>query len=114
MAEKEYIKPITIKNEDNNEQYTLEFNADTVRFAEQRGFTIDDVSKFPMTKFNELFYYAFRMHHKNLAKANTDKILAELGGLKNLPDGFAERLGELRAQAFESGAEKNPRMTVEF
>ena len=114
MKEKEFIKPITIKNEETNENYTLEFNADAVRFAEQRGFTIDDVSKFPLTKFNELFYYAFRMHHKNLAKAKTDKILDELGGLKNLPDGFAERLGELWTQAFDNGKEVNPHLTVEF
>lgn len=114
MKEKDFVKPIIIKNGDTDEQYTLEFNADTIRFAEQRGFVIEDVAKFPRTKFEELFYYAFRMHHRNLAKANTDKILASLGGLRNLPDGFAERLGELWAQAFDDGNEVNPRMTVEF
>ena len=113
----ERVNPITIRNEETGDEYTLEFNRETIRFAEQRGFDIADVSRFPMTKLPELFFYAFRMHHKNVSKEKTDRILFDdLGGM---PDGMAERLGVLYSAPFdalnnESGKAKNQKMTVEF
>jgi hypothetical protein len=67
----------------------------------------------------EFFYYAFRMHHPNISKQQTDKILFDvLGGM---PEGMAERLGELYAVPYEAlngsgkGEQgKNGRMTVEM
>lgn len=111
------VKPIIIKCKD--EEYTLEFNRETIKFAEQRGFKVDDVANFPMTKLPELFFYAFRMHHKNVARNKTDKILfEELGGI---PEGFIERLAQLYAQPFEAltivddGEErKNSKWSVEM
>ena len=117
-SENEQVKPIIIHDEEAGMDYTLEFNRESIHFAEARGFDIDDVSKYPMTKLPELFFYAFRMHHKNVSRAKTDKILFEdLGGL---PDGVAERLGALYAAPFEAlsskadGKPKNPKMTVEL
>ena len=114
----EQVKPIIIHDVENGIDYTLEFNRESVRFAEARGFDIDDVGKYPMTKIPELFFYAFRMHHKNISREKTDRILfEELGGL---PDGMAERLGALYAAPFEAltggkGEQKgNPKMTVEM
>ena len=96
----ERAKPIIIHDEENGIDYTLEFNRETIRFAEARGFDIDEVSKFPMSKLPELFYYAFRMHHKNVSREKTDRILFEdLGGM---PNGMAERLGALYAAPFEA------------
>ena len=122
MANKEVneqVKPIIIHDEENGTDYTLEFDRDSVRFAEARGFDIDDVGRFPMTKIPELFFYAFRMHHKSVSREKTDRILfEELGGL---PDGAAERLGALYAAPFEAlsnknadGKVKNSKMTVEL
>lgn len=118
MAENtvEKINPIKLTDNESGTVYTLEFNRDTVRFAENRGFDINDVARFPMTKLPELFFYAFRMHHKNVSREKTDRILFDdLGGM---PDGMAERLGLLYSAPFEalSGGEKakNGRMTVEF
>jgi len=121
MANKEVneqVKPIVLHDEDNGVDYTLEFNRETIKFAEQRGFDISDVGRFPMTKLPELFFYAFRMHHKNISRERTDRILFDdLGGM---PEGMAERLGALYSAPFEalnnaSGeAGKNRRMTVEF
>ena len=122
MANKEVneqVKPIIIHDEENGTDYTLEFDRDSVRFAEARGFDIDDVGKYPMTKIPELFFYAFRMHHKSVSREKTDRILfEELGGL---PDGAAERLGALYAAPFEAlsnkdsnGKVKNSKMTVEL
>lgn len=116
MAETKKIKPIILHFEDGRD-YTLEFNRESVRFAEARGFDINDLGKFPMTKLPELFFYAFRMHHMNVSRAETDRILFDdLGGL---PDGMAERLGELYGAPFQAlsggnGDEKNGRVTVEM
>lgn len=120
MANKEFneqVKPIILHDNENAMDYTLEFNRETIRFAEARGFNIEDVGKYPMTKLPELFYYAFRMHHKSVSREKTDRILFDdLGGM---PDGMAERLGALYAVPFEALANneekaKNSRMTVEF
>ncbi len=109
-------KPIILKNKDTD--YTLEFNRESVKFAEMRGFKVEDLAQYPMTKIPELFFYAFRMHHKNIAREKTDKILDELGGL---PEGFLERLAELYTAPYEfltvvaEGEErKNSKWTVEM
>ena len=112
----EQMKPIIIHDEEHGHDYTLEFNRDTVRFAEQRGFDINDVGRFPMTKLPELFWYAFRMHHPNVSKAVTDRIFFEdLGGLDTKT---AERLGELYSAPYEAlngnAERKNLKMTVEL
>lgn len=119
MANKEVsekVKPIVIHDEEHQKDYTLEFSRDSVLFAEQRGFAVADIDRYPMVKLPELFFYAFRMHHPNVSKAYTDKILFDdLGGM---PDGMAERLGELYAapyKALDGGSKsKNPQMTVEL
>lgn len=121
MATEERVKPIILHDLENNEDYTLEFNRETVLFAEARGFDIDDVARFPLTKIPELFYYAFRMHHKKLSRGQTDHILFDV--LKGLPEGAAERLGALYAVPFEALNGKknnegddqgNAKMTVEM
>lgn len=121
MSEKvERVKPIVLRMEDGTE-YTLEFSRETVRFAEGRGFVIDDVAKFPMTKVYEFFWYAFRMHHKAISREKTDKIIDEdWGGIGGIPAGVLERLGQLYAEPFntlvdaDNGEAKNARVTVEL
>ena len=115
----EKVRPLILRDNETKDVYTLEFSRDSVRFAESRGFSISSISDFPMTKIPELFFYAFRMHHKNVAREKTDKILFEdLGGLR---EGMLERLYALYSAPFEALAnsddednEKNARMTVEF
>lgn len=114
----ENVKPIVIRFDETGEEYTLEFNRETIRFAEARGFDVDDVSKYPMSKLPELFFYAFRMHHKNVSREKTDRILFDdLGGM---PSGMAERLGALYAAPFEALTNadghkvKNSKVTVEM
>lgn len=120
VNENERVKPIVLHDKDENRDYTLEFNLESVKFAEARGFNTDDIGKFTVTKTEELFFYAFRMHHKNVSKEKTDKIFWDkLGGLKNLPDGFVERLIMLYYEpinAVKSAEEegKNASVTVEM
>lgn len=116
--ENEIVKPLIFKDEETGERWTLEFNRDTVRYAENRGFVLDDVSKYPMTKIPEFVWYAFRMHHKNVSRERVDRIIEEgFGGISNIPDGVLERLGQLYAAPFSSliDEEENPhKVTVEL
>ncbi len=112
------VKPVRLVGE-NGDEYILDFSRDSVRFAEQRGFKTDEVLDFPATKIPELFFYAFRKNHKNLAKNQTDKILEEeLGGMT---EALLTRLMQLYNQAAlthivvtDEEAAKNARMTVEL
>lgn len=115
----------SIKITDNNgiireagEVYELDFNRDAIRFAEARGFKPEELTDFPVTRVPELFYYAFRMHHKNVAKDKTDKLMEAWGGV---PKGVMERLVLLYNQAamsntfqLDEDAEKNGAVTVEM
>ncbi len=120
VNENEKVKPIIIHDQDDGRDYTLEFDLDSVRFAQARGFDSDDISKYPVIKVEELFFYAFRMHHKNVSKEKTDKIFwNKLGGISNLPEGFIERLIMLYydpINAVRSAEEigKNANVTVEM
>lgn len=113
------VKPIIIRNTEDNTEYTLEFSKESVKFAESRGFRVEDIDAYPMTKVPEFFFYAFRMHHPKIARDKTDKILfEELGGI---PNGMIERLAELYMQPFEclgvlgEGEErKNSKLIVEM
>jgi len=110
----ERVKPIIIKDKKNNREYTLEFDRDSVRFAESRGFKLEDVDEYVMTKVPEFFWYAFRMHHKSVALNQAEEILKEIGGLN---EAIAKRLVELYVQTYNAlGSEetKNPDMTVEL
>ena len=110
----ERVKPIIIKDTENKREYTLEFDRDTVRFAESRGFKLEDVDTYLMTKVPEFFWYAFRMHHKNVALNQAEEILKSIGGMN---DQIARRLVELWVQTYNAlGNEetKNPNMTVEL
>ena len=112
------VRPVRLVGE-NGDEYILDFSRDSVRFAEQRGFKPDEVLDFPATKIPEMFFYAFRKNHKNLAKNQTDKILEEeLGGMT---EALLTSLMQLYNQAAlthvvvtDEEAAKNARMTVEL
>lgn len=120
FAESEKVRPIVLHDTEAGRDYTLEFDLESVRFAQARGFDSDDIGKYPVIKTEELFYYAFRKNHKNVPKEKTDKIFWDkLGGFSGLPDGFVERLIMLYydpINAVKSAEEtgKNGRMTVDM
>ena len=116
---KEEVKPIRLIDNETGETYVLEFNRETVKWAEDRGFDPDMVAKFPMTVGSDFFYYAFRMHHRNIAKDKTDKILFDvLGGINGVTGKIFSRLLELYYKTYstfsDEEAEANPRMAVEM
>ena len=111
------IKPIVLRN-NVGDVYILEFNRDSIKFAEARGFKAQTLEEgISMSAIEDLFFYSFRMHHPNMSKANTDKILYdELGGLH---DGMIERLADLYLAPFNTlvatgDSAKNSKMTVEL
>ena len=107
--------PITITDPETGAVYALDFDRASVKFAEQRGFKILEVADTPETSVANLFFYAFRKNHKDMARANTDKILDDLGGL--LPEEVA-RLQELYSASISSlnveGDRKNSRLKVDM
>ena len=106
MEREEVVNPIILKVD--GKEYTLEFSRESVKFAESRGFDLDDLSRFPMTKTYEFFYYAFRMHHKGLPRDKTDAIIDDgFGGVGGIPEGVLERLGKLYAEPFNVHSEDN-------
>jgi len=108
------VKPMKITDTKTGEEFTLEFDKESVRFAEQRGFDLDDVQRFPLSKTEELFWYAFRMHHKRVDLIRARKLLEGIG---ELPEDFIERLMMLYAKPYEAFAERaddeTPFVTVE-
>lgn len=115
----EKVKALILNDTESGEKYILEFSRESIRFAEQRGFVVDEVIKYPVTKVPEFFYYAFRKNHKNVSRERTDRMLYEdLGGLSSA---VIERLIQLYMEpqnalirTEEDGETKNARMTVEL
>ena len=112
------VKPIRITFNKTGECYELDFSRDSIRFAEQHNFDINEISKLPQTRIYELWYYAFRKNHRKLSKQQTDRLLEEIGGIT---PSILERLGLLYAQAAQSNTiqdeedfEKNGAATVEM
>lgn len=118
MSDFERVSSIKFTDHETDTTYELDFCRDSVRFAESKGFKTEDVSDYPVTKIPEFWFYAFRMHHKNLAKNQTDALLDKMGGLT--PQ-IAARLIELYNQAAtsnniqdEEDLAKNAKVTVEL
>ena len=118
MANK--LNPMVVRVHETDEVFTLEFSRESVKFAENRGFAIGEVGDFPMTKIPDLFFYAFRKNHRNIARSRTDEILIkDLGGLTKE---HIERLIQLYAQPMEAivrieedeESAKNQNATVEL
>ena len=116
----ERVNPITITDNETGAVYTLEFDRDAIRRAEESGFSLSDVGRYPLKAY-DLWHYSFYMHHqrdfatRKLTRAKTDEMLDSIGGALGAPEGLWGRLGDLYAQAFDTlGDEKNARMTVTF
>lgn len=116
-ATEERVKPIRLTDTETGEVYVLEFSRESVKFAEQRGFKISELTDYPQTNIPALFYYSFRKNHKNVARNQSDKMLEDMGGLTTEE---ITRLVELYNQPNESlivleGAErKNARLQLEL
>ena len=114
----EKVNPIRLTDRDSGEVYELDFSRESVKFAEQREFVLEDVQKYVASKIPEFFYYAFRKNHRAMSRQQTDKLLETMGGLTPK---ILERLVLLYQQAQMSNnlqededLEKNGAVTVEL
>lgn len=114
----ERINPVRVTDKDSGEVYELDFSRESVRFAEARGFKLEDVNDFPVTKFSELFYFSLRKNHRNLPKEKADKLYEKMGGMT---EKLLIRLIHLYQQAAsanniqdEEELAKNEHVTVEL
>lgn len=111
------VKPVVIHDEEHGKDYKLEFDRDSVKFAEAHDFKIDEVDEKQMTRVPELFYFAFRKNHMNMSRQQTDKILYDdLGGVTPALTARLTLLFMLpyRTLFNQTGKPKNPKVTVEF
>lgn len=112
------VKPIVLTNTETGAKYTLEFNRESVKFAEQRGFNANTMEQngTSFSVLEDLFYYSFRMHHKSVSYDKAMSILYD--ELHGFPEGMIERLIALFTLTFDvlvqDDEEKNVKMTVEF
>lgn len=106
------VRPIHITDTLDGREYTLEFDKKSVKFADSRGFALEDVDRYPMSKMYELFWYSFRMHHPSVSMEKAERIF---DGIGKLPDGFIQRLAALYTKPFTGyteDSEENPTTTV--
>lgn len=116
FEQEDRIEPVIVHDHETNKDYTLEFNRESIKFAEGRGFRVEDVDYYPMTKVPEFFWYAFRWHHPAVSLNQAEKMLDRMGGMS---EPLAKRLGELwavpfQALAHQDGDEKNVTVTVDL
>jgi len=117
----ERVLPLRITDNKTGKVYELDFCRESVRFAEARDFDFMDGRSQPQKYTEDLFYYAFRMHHRNVTRDYTDKFIERLGGpLSELMVKITTRLAGLYAQALSGNdltaeeIEKNAQVTVEM
>lgn len=118
IKENEIVNPIKITDKDTNRIYVLDFDRDSVAFAEARGFDWDEVTRKPGIMIPLIWNAAFRRYDKKLSMEKTTKILEDLGGMKSewitrLKDLYDQSLASLIADPDETEEEgKNAKMTV--
>lgn len=112
------VNPIRITLQSSGDTYELDFNRESVRFAEMHGFELDNVTRFPASKIPEFFYFALRKNHKKLSRTQADDIFEEIGGVTGK---MLTRMISLYNQAAlthvistDEDYEKNARVTVEM
>lgn len=112
------VNPIRITLRGSGETYELDFNRESVRFAEMHGFELDNVTRFPASKIPEFFYFALRKNHKKLSRTQADDIFEEIGGVTGK---VLSRMTALYNQAAlthviaaDEDYEKNAQVTVEM
>lgn len=117
----EKVNPIKIHDDETNRTYVLDFNRDSVRFAEDRGFSWDEVGDKPATMIPLIWFAAFRRYEPKIGLDRATKLLEDLGGMKpawiiRLRELYDQALVSLIARDEADGEEtaKNANLTVEL
>ncbi len=115
----EKVNPIKVKDLETNHTYILDFNRETVEFAEARGFSWDAVGDRPATLIPLIWWVAFRRYDPRISRDKTDKLLEAKGGIKpkevkRLKDLYDQCLAPLIADDDAEDDAKNAKVTVEL
>lgn len=70
----------------NDKKYTLTFNRETAKMAEQKGFRLDEDSleKMPLTQLDILYHFAFKAKQPTMSDKKINEIVPLLQGKKDL------------------------------
>lgn len=93
--ELDYIK---ITNTKTGEEITLQFSRASALFAQSKGFSVGNIDVQPGLVVPDLFFYAMRKNHGNMARANVDRLRESLFP-NGLPMKVIQRLAELYDEA---------------
>lgn len=109
------LNPMIITDPDEGREYTLEYSRKSVVRVENAGLDVNQVDTKSMTMIPLLFWGAFLMHHPQMTKEQTDRILFE--GLGGLGEEELAYLGKLYAAPLQTlisheGEDANPRRMV--
>lgn len=123
MSEAERVNPIRLTDKKGiigpaGNVYELDFSRESIVFAENRGFKVEEVVAYPVTRISELFYYSFRKNHRKVSREKTDKLMEAWGGvtesvLKRLIDLYNQAALSNNIQTDED-SEKNEMVAVEL
>ncbi len=115
----ERVNPITVKDLEKGKEYILDFNRDSVKFAEAQGLNILSFDDKPVTNRELLMWCAFRKNHREVSRADAVAMLDRMG--KDTAQEVILRLLALYGQAAQyhyveadEGEEKNATVTVEL
>lgn len=109
--------PLVLTDTGTGKEYTLEFNRESVRFAERMGLDISALSSAPETNIPILFYASFRKNNREVTLEQSNRILYD--ELEGLTGDELARLTTLYTQAVDAlrlteGERKNARMTLKL
>ena len=119
IKESDRVAPIKITDKETNHIYVLDFNRESVQFAESNGFDWDLVSTQPATLIPLIWYCAFRRYDKRISRDKATQLLEDLGGirvewLKRLKKLYDQSMASLIADPDKNDEEdaKNAKLTV--
>ena len=84
----------SINFEYKSEKYVLEFDRATVKYLEDTGFNIEELTKKPATMIPMLFYASFRKNHSGIKRKTVDEMYDSLKDKSDLLSALVELYSE--------------------
>ena len=81
MTIKEKKEAIKITDTENNRVYVLDFDLESIKYAQNNGFLWEEIDTRSATLIPLIWYTLFRRHEKNVSMAEAEKLLKRLGGM---------------------------------
>lgn len=91
--------PIKITDNETNHVYILDFDRESIKFAESHGFDWHLMRSQTVTMTELLWYCAFRRYDKKISREKAVSMLYALGGMR---EAWMDRLSDLWLQGMES------------